>query len=46
MNGHRCIACGAPADERLCPDCRAEVDARSREIVEERLRKSRGRVRQ
>lgn len=26
----KCVACGAPADERLCPDCRAEVDERAR----------------
>ncbi len=26
----KCIACGAPADERLCPECRAEVDERAR----------------
>lgn len=33
----KCIACGAPADERLCPECWAEVDARVREMVEERM---------
>ena len=42
----KCIACGAPAkDSRLCPECRAEVDQRAREMVEERRQKTRGRVR-
>ena len=41
----KCIVCGAPADERLCPECRAEVDQRAREMVEERREKTRGRVR-
>lgn len=48
----KCIACGAPAaaddDERLCPDCRAEVDERAREMVDERMNRKiimRGRVR-
>lgn len=41
----KCIACGAPTKARLCPECRAEVDARAREMAEERLRKSRGRWR-
>ncbi len=41
----KCIACGAPADERLCPGCRAEVDERAREMAEERRQKTRGRVR-
>lgn len=29
MSNH-CVCCGAPADECLCPDCRAEVDERAR----------------
>jgi len=41
----KCIACGAPTDTRLCPECRAEVDQRAREMVEERREKTRGRVR-
>ena len=44
MSNH-CVCCGAPTDTRLCPERRAEVDQRAREMVEERLRKSRGRWR-
>ena len=43
----KCIVCGAPADERLCPECRAEVDGRARGMMEERMTRElmRGRVR-
>ena len=43
----KCIACGAPADERLCPECRAEVDELAREMMDERMTRElmRGRVR-
>ncbi len=46
VNNH-CVCCGTLAKGRLCPDCRAEVDARARGMMEERMTRElmRGRVR-